>query len=153
MFKLVIDANILVSELLRQRGRELFNNGNLEIYATEKVIEEANHEIAKRIHKMMSTGKCNSETGVFLSRVAFQTIETCITVFPSSISSAIYIHLGDEAKERIPRDPDDWYTVALAIHLNAAIWTQDNDFLGCGCPTWTTDTLIKHIKRYFPDNF
>ena len=36
---------------------------------------------------------------------------------------------------------DDWHTVALALMLNADIWTQDKDFLGCGVATWITETL------------
>ncbi|MBW4621631.1 MAG: hypothetical protein KME17_19995 [Cyanosarcina radialis HA8281-LM2] len=74
---------------------------------------------------------------------ALQAIATYVTPY----SEASYVYLEDEAKERIPRDPDDWYTVALAIHLDLAIWTQDSDFFGCGCPTWTTDTIMAKLKR------
>lgn len=45
------------------------------------------------------------------------------------------------ARRRIPRDPDDWPTVALAIALEAGVLTNDYDFFGCGCPTWAVDTL------------
>ena len=92
---------------------------------------------------MVTTGKLSREAGADLTQAAFQLLETCII----NISQVEYGYLEIEAKERIPRDPDDWHTVALAIHLNTAIWTQDNDFLGCGCPCWTTDTLISHLKR------
>jgi predicted nucleic acid-binding protein len=61
------------------------------------------------------------------------------------IEESVYIHLETEARNRIPRDPNDWSTVALALVLNAAIWTQDCDFLGCGCPTWTTETLLTQL--------
>ena len=92
---------------------------------------------------MVTTGKLSREAGTDLTQVAFQLLETCTINVPQ----VKYSYLEIEAKERIPRDPDDWHTVALAIHLNTAIWTQDNDFLGCGCPCWTTDTLISHLKR------
>ncbi len=51
----------------------------------------------------------------------------------------------------MPRDPDDAPTVALALALGGdegecGIWTNDGDFLGCGLPTWTTDTLIAHLR-------
>ncbi|NJM00632.1 MAG: hypothetical protein HC924_18495 [Synechococcaceae cyanobacterium SM2_3_2] len=36
---------------------------------------------------------------------------------------------------------------ALALRLGADIWTQDADFLGCGIPTWTTETLMVHLER------
>ena len=37
--------------------------------------------------------------------------------------------------------PNDWAPVALAMVLDAGILTGDHDFLGCGCPTWTVETL------------
>ncbi len=36
---------------------------------------------------------------------------------------------------------------ALALAIEAAIWTSDNDFLGCGVATWTTDTLLTHLSN------
>ena len=53
-----------------------------------------------------------------------------------------YDHLVDVAKRRVPRDEKDWPTVALAMVLGAGIWTADADFLGCGVPIWTTETLL-----------
>ncbi|MGI8915588.1 MAG: PIN domain-containing protein, partial [Chloroflexota bacterium] len=50
-----------------------------------------------------------------------------------------------KARARIPRDPDDWPTVAAALALGADIWTRDADFLGCGCATWVTETLIAEL--------
>ena len=143
MMILIIDANILIGELLRQRGRELLRNKQLVIYASEKVVDETTYEIQKRIRHMITTGKLSQEAGADLTQAAFQPLETRIINVPQ----IEYGYLEIEAKERIPRDPDDWHTVALALHFDAAIWTQDNDFLGCGCPCWTTDTLISHLKR------
>ena len=43
------------------------------------------------------------------------------------------ILVGELLRQRgrdFTRDPDDWPTVALAIALDAAIWTHDCDFLG-----------------------
>ncbi|MDJ0690039.1 MAG: PIN domain-containing protein [Xenococcaceae cyanobacterium MO_188.B32] len=57
----------------------------------------------------------------------------------------VYAAYETIARNRIPRDPNDWFTVALALTLEAAIWTSDNDFLGCGVATWTTDTLLTHL--------
>jgi predicted nucleic acid-binding protein len=44
----------------------------------------------------------------------------------------IYEHLEANAPRRIPRDPKDWPTVALALAPDAGILTTDYDFLGCG---------------------
>jgi predicted nucleic acid-binding protein len=65
-------------------------------------------------------------------------IERFITILPTPI----YGHLEGVAKRRVPRDERDWPTVALALVLDASIWTADTDFLGCGVPTWTTETLL-----------
>jgi predicted nucleic acid-binding protein len=46
----------------------------------------------------------------------------------------------------VPRDPNDWPTVALALTLDCDIWTTDAAFLGCGVPTWTTETLGPHLE-------
>ncbi len=59
MMILIIDANILIAELLRQRGRELLRNPQLMIYAADKVIEESNYEIQKRIRHMVTSELAN----------------------------------------------------------------------------------------------
>lgn len=59
----------------------------------------------------------------------------------------IYAALEVEARERSLRDPRDWPVVASALALNAGIWTNDNDFLGTGVATWTTDTLQRWLQR------
>ena len=37
----------------------------------------------------------------------------------------------------------DWQFNAWAKY---PIWTRDNDFLGCGLPTWTTETLLAYLQ-------
>ena len=34
----------------------------------------------------------------------------------------------------------------IPYSLPAAIWTEDYDFFGCGCPTWTTQTLLLQLN-------
>ena len=47
-----------------------------------------------------------------------------------------------DARLRIPDDPDDWHTVALAMATNTAIWTLDQKhFFGCGMAVWNTKIL------------
>ncbi len=61
----------------------------------------------------------------------------------------VYLSYETVARNRIPRDPNDWFTVALALAVGAGIWTLDNDFLGCGVATWTTDTLLTHLTANY----
>ena len=72
---------------------------------------------------------------------ALRLLDAKITLVPI----AFYRFLEPEARKRIPRDPKDWQSIALALALPAAIWTEDYDFFGCGCPTWTTETLLLHL--------
>ena len=61
------------------------------------------------------------------------------------VSEAEYGGHEAAARDRIPRDPNDWPTVALALSMGIGIWTNDYDFFGCGVPVWTTQTLLTHL--------
>lgn len=63
------------------------------------------------------------------------------------IPRVVYEPMEVTARRRIPRDPNDWPPVALALTLDAGILTGDNDFLGCGCPTWSVDTLREELAQ------
>jgi len=39
------------------------------------------------------------------------------------------------------RDPNDWQVVALAMHFNCPIWTEDKDFFGIGIATWNSQNV------------
>ena len=51
---LVIDSNILVSELLRKRGRDLIELSELELYLAKKMKNEAQSDLQKRISIIVS---------------------------------------------------------------------------------------------------
>lgn len=139
--RLVVDANILVAELIRARGRKLIVHSELELYMAEKAWEETTYELNKRIEKMIDRGIFSQEVGQNLLTDAVTLAEAKVSIIPHEV----YAAYETIARNRIPRDPNDWFTVALALAIKAAIWTSDNDFLGCGIATWTTDTLLKHL--------
>lgn len=139
--RLVVDANILVAELMRQRGRELIVHPELKLYMAEKAWDEACHELSKRVAAMVQKGIFSQDAGQKLLVDAIALAEAKVSLLPHEV----YASLETTARARIPRDPDDWPTVALALVLEAAIWTSDKDFLGCGLPTWITDTLLTHL--------
>lgn len=141
--KLVVDANILVAELVRARGRALITGAGLELFIAEKPWEEARHELAKRYRAIAERTGASPEHAAEQHALAVRLAEASAQV----VARPLYAALEDEARRRIPRDPDDWPTVALALRLGAAIWTQDGDFLGCGVATWTTDTLRAQLER------
>lgn len=133
--RLIIDANVLVAELLRRRGRELFRDSRLKLYIPEKIREETEYEFMQRVRYIVSQGRLSEEAAAEQVEIAFIIINTRIEL----VSRNSYRSFETEARKRIPRDPNDWEMVALA--LPAAIWTEDYDFFGCGCATWTTETL------------
>ena len=142
MMMLIVDTNILVGELLRERGQELIQNPALTLYATERILDETQYELRRRMTARVRGGGLTEATAQQILEPAMRLIETSIVV----VAQSNYSHLETTARNRIPRDPDDWYTVALALVMNAAIWTSDCDFLGCGCPTWTTETLLIQLR-------
>ena len=143
--RLVIDANILVAELIRQRGRELILNSAWELYMPEKQWQEACYELDKRMKIMTKKGVFSPQTAENLWKEALYFAELKV----SFIALEFYSHYQTIALSRIPRDPDDWHTVALALLINAGIWTNDQDFFGCGIATWTTETLISYLIQEY----
>ena len=139
--RLVVDANILVAELIRVRGRKLIVRPELELYMAEKAWDETTYELNKRIEKMVQRNVLSQEVGQSLFADAIALAEAKVFV----VFHEVYAPYETVARNRIPRDPNDWFTVALALAIEAAIWTSDHDFLGCGVATWATDTLLTHL--------
>jgi predicted nucleic acid-binding protein len=64
-----------------------------------------------------------------------------------SVDRSLYEDYEKLARERIERrDPDDWPVVAVALMLDIPVWTEDQDFFGCGIPTWTTDRVALYFQ-------
>lgn len=139
--RLVVDATVLVGELTRRRGRELIERPDLMLAVTERAWDEARHELRKRVRAIARRRGVVPATDEHLLATALSLVDTRVTLEPLSL----YASFERIARARIPRDPDDWPTVALALALDAAIWTHDHDFLGCGVATWTPETLLARL--------
>lgn len=139
--RLMIDANVLVAEMMRIRGRALIADPRLEIFAAERAWDEAQYEHRRRVAAFVRHNRVTSDAATTMIDRAFQLVDTNVGI----VSEEAYGELEALARARIPRDPDDWHTVALAQLLNAGIWTNDGDFLGCGCATWVTETLLAEL--------
>ena len=141
MMRLVVDANELVAEAFRVRGQELIAHVALELLIAERAWGEAQHEIEQRLRAMVRHGRLTEATLTNFLAKTLALIDAHVAVVPPEA----YAHWEGRARSRIPRDPDDWPTVAVALELDAGIWTNDGDFLGCGCPTWITQTLRSEL--------
>ncbi len=134
----VADASVLVAELLRDRGRALVRHPALRIVATEEQWSETQHELDRRLRRFIAQGRLTPDQFMRL-QADIQTVidDHVVEVVPRHT----YHHLEEIARRHIPRDPNDWPPVALAIALGGAILTENHDFLGCGVATWTIVTL------------
>ena len=141
--RLVVDTSVLVGELLRERGRQRLADQRIDLYLPERMWHETLREIPRRAeqlgrHRGLSTDEVSELSDRCLHVVALN----CTVV-----AEAIYSAWEGQARQRSIRDPSDWPAVACALALDAGVWTADNDFLGTGVPTWTTDTLDLWLLR------
>lgn len=141
---LVADASVLVAELLRKRGRALLSHPDLRIVVAEEQWEETEHELGRRMAIIVERAQLTAHQAQALQEAVEALIDArLIEVIPR----AFYEHLKPAARRRVPRDPNDWAPVALALVLGTGILTGDQDFLGCGCPTWTVETLRAELDQ------
>ena len=139
---IVADASVLVGELLRDRGRALILHPRVQLVVAEHQWNEVEHELARRLSTLVARGRITTERRLTLEEAVQHLMDVQGIEI---IAQSAYQHMETVARRRVPRDPNDWAPVALALVFDAAILTGDNDFLGCGCPTWTVETLREEL--------
>jgi len=138
----VVDASILIEEGFRVRGRQLLQHRTLKLSVATEAWSETQHERRKRIVMLVERGDLTPADAAQLAD------ETAVIDAGLKIVPVLgYKQHLDEAAWRIPRDPRDVFTVALALSLNCGIWTNDRDFFGCGLPVWSTEVLRRHLDE------
>jgi predicted nucleic acid-binding protein len=64
------------------------------------------------------------------------------------VDGSVYQDSVVEATRRIGRrDPDDVEILALAIHFQIPIWSNDNDFTDTGVEWYTTARLLARLNH------
>jgi predicted nucleic acid-binding protein len=142
--RLAVDASTLLAEVLRVRGRELIAHPALELVVAADAWNETEHELRKRVALLVERGHLEAIPATQLLDEALTTTAARVTL----VSADVYADWLEEAGRRIPRDPRDAPTVALALTLECGIWTGDHDFFGCGVPVWVTETLLGHLEAH-----
>lgn len=142
--RLVVDASVLIGEVLRGAGRERLSDPRLELSLPEHVWGAVQHELPRRIaafahHRDIPETQATALLGRCLDAVRANV---------SIVDGAVTAPLESETRARSLRDPRHWALVACALALGSGIWTVDNDLLGTGVATWTTDTLIGWLARH-----
>lgn len=144
--RLVVDTSVLIAELLRSRGRERLGDERLELFISEHTWAETQYELPRRVATFARRRSIADAGAAELVRLCLAAIEANVVV----IDGAVLVPLEDEARSRVLRDPNDWPLVAGALALSAGVWTVDNDVLGAGVPTWTTESLQVWLERRPP---
>jgi predicted nucleic acid-binding protein len=139
---LVVDASILIEEGFRNRGRHLFEHPSLQLAVASEAWSETVHERRKRVVRIVERGKLGPAEAADLAAKT-SVIDARVTVY----KAGNYAERLAEATRRIPRDPRDAHSVALALQLDCGIWTSDQDFFGCGLPVWSTEVLQTHLEH------
>lgn len=139
--RLVVDTSVLVGELLRQRGRDRLADHRLETFLSEQAHGEVHHELPRRITAFADHRGLTARQRTSLIRRTLEAVDASAVVVPE----AVYAQVEEEARWRSWRDPEDWHVVAAALVLECGVWTNDNDFLGVGVPTWSTQTLDRWL--------
>lgn len=141
--RLVVDTSVLVGELLRQSGRARLGDDRLDLFLPEQMWAETQVELPRRVAVFARRRHLGVDAARALASLCVEAVEANVVV----LDEAIYAAVEDEALARCLRDPSDWPVVASGLALSAGIWTNDNDFLGTGLPTWTTQTLQIWLDR------
>src|SRR5688572_10363152 len=102
LMRLVVDANVLVAETLRERGRALLLNPELNLSITVETLSEAEHEIQRRVERMRARGFITAAVAARSLDRAPEIVSTAVT----PVASVGYSPYLGEARRRIPRDPD-----------------------------------------------
>ena len=131
--RLAADANVLLSAVIGGRARLVLSHpGVEEVVTTETVFAEIEEYAAVLGHKR---------------KIPAQTLMLAVASLPVSIvAREVYSRSIARANKRIGwRDPDDVDLLALALHFKVPLWSNDNDFEGCGVEWYTTAELLKKL--------
>jgi predicted nucleic acid-binding protein len=128
--RLAVDANPILSALLGGQARRVFFESTIREFAVpERVISEVQRYVPRLAQKL----------GV---EEAF--VEYALELLPLRIYPARrYARAVREARRRIERrDPTDVDVLALALHLDVPLWSNDRDFEGTAVSRFTTAQLL-----------
>lgn len=139
---IVLDANILIRAVLGRRVLHLleeYSGPGIRFLAPDFAFAEARRHLPRLLEKIGKPAHDAEHALEFLQR------------YVDSADRDSYSSFEHEARVRLgARDEDDWPVLALALALNCPIWTEDKDFFGTGCATWTTNRVeifLQAIER------
>lgn len=134
---IVLDANILVRATLGRKVEPLIERYRLDVsfYVTDSALTEARDHIAE----------IASKRGVGPEKLSSE-LESVVDDLAVIERSRYESQLGRAEGRLGARDIDDAPTLAVSLLLGCPIWTEDQDFFGCGAATWTSDRVEIYLS-------
>lgn len=131
--RLAVDANVLLSIALGGAAARLVTRPDFELFTTPHTLDETLEYLP-----ILAARK-----GLRLERM-----ERALNAVPLQvIAPEQYASHREEAQRRIgARDPDDIDLLALAMHLQLIVWTNDRDFEISGLPVVSTAQLLAQYR-------
>lgn len=133
--RLVADANVLLSAVIGGRAKAVLAHASVtEVFTAAATLDEVKEYAAGLAAK---------------KRLSPEAVMLAIATLPVFVMErGAYEKRVPEARRRIGRrDPDDVELLALALHLGAPVWSNDNDFEDAGVEWFTTAALLAKLPR------
>ena len=131
--KLVADANVLLAAVLGGQAKTVLQHPEIdEVLTAEATLTEV-EEYAPILAKK--------------KRLSLDSLLLAIAALPVTVvEKAIYSSSLPQARKLIARrDPDDVDILALALHTNLPLWSNDNDFEEAGIEWYTTAEMLRKL--------
>lgn len=131
--KLAADANVLLAAVIGGRAGLILTHPQVEeVFTTQRNLEEV------EAYALRLAEKKGLLPDILLLAVAALPI--------SVIEEEEYSRKLSEARRLIAkRDPDDADLLALALHFDLPIWSNDRDFENLPIEIFTTESLLRHL--------
>jgi predicted nucleic acid-binding protein len=130
MVRLAADANVLLAAVLGGRDRLVLQHPKIrEVLSAEATLAEVQEYALILARK---------------KRLSIDFVLLAVASLPVTIvRRETYANSISEAKRRIGRrDPDDVEILALALHFQIPLWSNDKDFEDAGSEWYTTADLL-----------
>ena len=135
--KIVLDANILLRAVWGSQVQDMLQtyDDRIDFYSVELCFEEAREHmpsIARQRRKDLAAGMAS-----------LNKLREMIDI----LDAGMYEECKEDAIFRTgSRDHDDWPLLAISLLLECPIWTEDQDFFGCGVATWSTRNVGIYLR-------
>ncbi len=130
--RIVADANVILSAIIGKAALRVFADSPVDVATAEPILAEVREHLPALAVRR---------------RIAPEALEGQLRLLPLRVyREESYRDRVPEATKRIGgRDPDDIGLLALALHLDVPVWTNDDDFLNTGVARFTTAELLRHL--------